>query len=80
MQNSLEVLFHPQSVAVIGASENPSTYGYFFMDHMLDYGFKGQIYPINPKVTEIMGIKAYPSLDDVPGTVDYVIHGIGVSP
>jgi acyl-CoA synthetase (NDP forming) len=79
LRDSLEVLFHPQSVAVVGASENPSTYGYFFMDHMLDYGFKGKIYPINPKATEIMGIKAYHTLDDVPGTVDYVIHGIGVN-
>ncbi|OGO22555.1 MAG: hypothetical protein A2144_02390 [Chloroflexi bacterium RBG_16_50_9] len=49
------------------------------MHHMLDYGFRGKIYPINPRQPEIMGIKAYPGLEDIPGTVDYVIHLIGVN-
>ena len=49
------------------------------MHHMLNYGFSGKIYPINPRQNEIMGIKAYPSLEDVPGTIDYVIYLIGVN-
>ena len=48
------------------------------MHHMLNYGFSGKLYPINPRQNEIMGIKAYPSLEDVPGTIDYVIYLIGV--
>jgi len=79
LPDALEFLFHPHSVAIVGASENPATYGCFFMHHMLDYGFGGKIYPINTRQPEIMGIKAYPSLDDVPGTIDYVIHVIGVN-
>ena len=78
-QDSLEFLFHPKSVAIVGASENPASYGCYFMDHMLSYGFSGKIYPINPRQTEIMGVKAYPSLEDVPGTIDYVICCIGVN-
>lgn len=78
-QTSLEFLFHPQSVAIVGASENPTTYGYFFMHHMLNYGFSGKIYPINPRQAQIMGVKAYPSLDNVPGNIDYVVHLIGVN-
>ena len=78
-QDSLEFLFHPKSVAIVGASENPASYGCYFMHHMLNYGFSGQIYPINPRQTEIMGVKAYPSLEDVPGTIDYVICLIGVN-
>jgi acyl-CoA synthetase (NDP forming) len=78
-QDSLEFLFHPESVAIVGASENPVTYGCYFMHHMLSYGFRGRIYPINPRQPEIMGIKAYPSLEDIPGTIDYVIHLIGVN-
>ncbi len=49
------------------------------MHHMLNYGFSGKIYPINPRQNEIMGVKAYPSLEDVPGTIDYVIYLIGVN-
>lgn len=79
LQDSLEFLFHPQSVAIVGASENPVTFGYFFMHHMLNYGFSGKIYPINPRQPEIMGVKAYPSLEDVPGTIDYIIYVIGLN-
>lgn len=79
LQDSLEFLFHPESVAIVGASENPVTFGYFFMHHMLNYGFAGKIYPINPRQPEIMGVKAYPSLEDVPGTIDYIIYVIGLN-
>ena len=79
LQDSLGFLFHPESVAIVGASENPVTFGYFFMHHMLNYGFAGKIYPINPRQPEIMGVKAYPSLEDVPGTIDYIIYIIGLN-
>jgi acyl-CoA synthetase (NDP forming) len=79
VDKSLEFLFHPQSVAVVGASENPTTYGYAFMHHLLHYGYRGNIYPINPRQPEIMGVKVYPGLDAVPGAIDYVIHLIGVN-
>jgi len=49
------------------------------MHHMLNYGFSGKIYPINSKQPEIMGVKAYSSLEDVPGTIDYVIYLIGIN-
>ena len=70
---SLEFLFHPESVAVVGASTNPDSYGYDFSAHLINYGYPGKIYPINLKQPEILGIKAYPSLEDVPGNVDYVV-------
>jgi len=76
---SLEFLFYPKSVAVVGASENPMSFGCDFMNYMLSYGYSGKIYPINPKQTEIMGLKAYPSLEQVPGTIDYVICCIAVN-
>ena len=79
MNKSLDFLFNPESVAIVGASENPATYGYSFMHHLLYYGFSGKLYPINPRQPEILGVKAYPSLDAVPGTIDYVIHLIGVN-
>ncbi len=77
--NSLEFLFKPASVAIVGASENPTTYGYSFTQHLLSYGYHGKLYPINPRQPEILGVKAYPNLDEVPGSIDYVIHVIGVN-
>jgi acyl-CoA synthetase (NDP forming) len=78
MSSSLDFLFHPKSVAVVGASENPTSWGRFMLEHLKSYGFKGPFYPINPRQPEVMGIKAYASLDEVPGTVDYVIYIIGI--
>ncbi len=69
----MEEIFHPKSIAVIGASNNSRARGYAYIRHLLDHKFKGKIYPINPKYSEVLGIKAYPSLREVPGSVDYVI-------
>jgi acyl-CoA synthetase (NDP forming) len=76
---NLDFLFSPKSVALIGASTNPSSFGFYFMEHFKNYGYKGDLYPINPKSSEIMGIKAYPGLDQVPGNVDYVICCIALT-
>ena len=78
LNKSLEFLFKPESVVIVGASENPASYGYSFMQHMLNYGFSGKLYPVNARQPEIMGIKAYSSLDAIPGAIDYVIYLIGV--
>ncbi len=68
----LDFLFKPRSVAVMGASNNTFSIGNRVVKNLLDYGFKGQIYPINPKESEILGLKAYPSVLDVPKPVDIV--------
>ncbi len=72
----LEEILHPQSIAVVGASDNPSASGYNFLYHLLDYGYQGKIYPVNLRYPEILGIKAYPSIRDIPGPVDYVISAV----
>ncbi len=72
-------IFHPQSIAVVGARGSPAARGYGFFASLLEFGFKGKIYPVNPKYPEILGIKAYPSLREIPGTVDYAICGIPAS-
>ena len=71
--DTLEEIFHPQAVAVVGASENPRVAGHRFIACLLKYGYQGKIYPVNPKYSEILGIKAYPSLREISGSVDYVI-------
>ncbi len=74
----LDCLFYPRSVAVAGASNNPSSRGYDFMQHLINFGYKGKIYPINLKSPEIMGIKAYPTLDSIPDQVEHIIYCIGL--
>ncbi len=75
---SLDFLFHPRSIAVVGASNNIESHGHNHMNFQLTYGFKGEVYPINPRQTEILGRKAYPSLAVVPGDIDHVIIAVGI--
>jgi acyl-CoA synthetase (NDP forming) len=73
LKDILETAFHPASIAVAGASEDPLSFGHQFFRHLLDYGYAGQIYPVNPNKESIFGLKAYPNLTSIPGKVDYVI-------
>ena len=70
---TLETAFHPKAIAIAGASEDPFSFGYHFVRHLLDYGYPGHIYPVNPSKKSILGLRAYPSLTSVPATIDYVI-------
>lgn len=78
-KSSLEGVFNPKSVAVIGASNQPGKWGYLLLEHIIEGGYKGKIYPVNPKGGEIQGLKAYPSIKDIAGTVDLAVIGIPAS-
>ena len=69
----LNGLLRPKSVAVIGASNTPGKIGYSVVDNLIKDGYKGKIFPINPSSPEILGIKAYPSVTDVPEAIDAAI-------
>jgi acyl-CoA synthetase (NDP forming) len=69
----LESLFRPKAVAVIGASSKELSIGNRVIKNLIDFGFRGSIYPINPSADEIRGIKAYKSILDCPDGVD-VVH------
>jgi acetyltransferase len=75
-KSDLDCIFNPKSVAVIGASNQRGKWGYVMLEHIIQGGFKGCIYPINPKGGEIQGLKAYTNIKDVPGTIDLVVIGI----
>jgi acetyltransferase len=68
----LDGLFKPRSVAVIGASNNPFSIGNIVIRNLAEYGFKGPIFPINPKETHIRSFKAFRSVLDVPDEIDLV--------
>ncbi len=69
----LDAFFRPQSVAVIGASREPEKLGYAVLANLKNGGFAGQLYPVNPKADQILGLKAYPSVLDIPGQVDLAV-------
>jgi len=70
----LEEIFHPKSIAIVGASSNEPETGW--PARLLDFGYSGHLYPVNPRAAEINGLKAYPTVRDIPGPVDYAIFNI----
>lgn len=74
---TLEYMFHPRSIAVVGASNSifsPATL--MFLEPLQQFGYKGNIYPVNPNTDSVSGLKAFPTIRDIPGPVDHVICAI----
>ncbi|WP_119458983.1 acetate--CoA ligase family protein [Rhodospirillaceae bacterium SYSU D60014] len=69
-------IMKPNSVAVIGASGEEGKIGNSVMKNLINGGYQGTIYPINPKADEILGLKAYKSIKDIPGAVDIAVFAI----
>ncbi|MBS7614238.1 acetate--CoA ligase family protein [Candidatus Bathyarchaeota archaeon] len=69
----LDAFFKPRSIAVIGASREPEKVGHKIVKNLIEYGFKGRLFPINPKADEILGLKCYSSVLDVPEQVDLAV-------
>lgn len=74
MTYSLTEILNPGSIAVAGASDDGR--GGRFITPLIEMGFKGPIYPVNPKYPEVMGFRCYPTVRDIPGEVDYVISSV----
>jgi len=73
---SMKRIMQPKAVAVIGASDEAGKIGNSVMKNLINGGYKGEIYPIHPKATEIMGHKAYKSVKDVAGEIDTAVFAI----
>jgi acetate---CoA ligase (ADP-forming) len=69
----LDSFFNAKSIAVIGASRTPGKVGFDILKNLIQYSYDGMIYPINPSAAEILGRKSYPSLSDVPGSIDLAV-------
>jgi acyl-CoA synthetase (NDP forming) len=74
--NPLDILFNPDSIAVVGASRNPSTPNYNLLANLVRLKFQGRLYPVNPNVQEIDGMKSYPSLKDIEDEIDMVVSSV----
>jgi acetyltransferase len=70
---SLEKFFCPDSVAIIGAAREEGKVGRTILDNIINFGYKGKVFPINPKADDINGIKCYKSILDVPQDVDLAV-------
>ncbi len=75
----LDVFFAPRNVAVIGASEKPGSVGRTLLWNLISSPFGGTVFPVNPKRSSVLGIKAYPSIAAVPEPVDMAIIAIPAS-
>jgi len=71
---TIKHIFEPEKVAVIGASSDSTKLGFTILENILRAGYKGTIYPINPKAEKVQGIKAFPSILDIPDpAIDFAI-------
>jgi acetyltransferase len=72
----LKKIFHPKSIAVIGASTKKGKVGHTVLRNIIKNGFPGPVYPINPTAKTILGKKCYPSVSDVPNAIDLAVFAI----
>jgi len=70
---NLDKIFNPKNVAIIGASDEGGTVGYALTKNFTSLGFNGKVYPVNIRKTEILGVKAYQSIEQIPDSIDLAI-------
>ncbi|MGZ5173065.1 MAG: CoA-binding protein, partial [Burkholderiales bacterium] len=79
MRTDLERFFNPRAIAIIGASQDFITISGQPLKHLQSHGYKGKLYPVNPRYQEVAGLKCYPSLADVPDSPDLVLILVNAS-
>ncbi len=72
----IRCLFEPSSVAVVGASHTPGKIGHTILKNIIDGGYEGEVYPINPKGGEILGRKVYAAPGEAPGEIDLAVTAV----
>ncbi len=69
----MKELFEPSCIAIIGAAREETKIGHIVLKNLIDSGFPGKLFPINPKSSEILGLKSFGSILDIPGPVDMAV-------
>jgi len=72
-------IFYPKSIAVVGASAERGKFGNTFLNALLSFGYKGKVYPVHPRETEIYGLKTYASVGKIPEVVDFAVITVPAS-
>ena len=73
IKNGISRLFWARSVAVVGASSNPAKLGHEILANIVSGGYEGEVYPVNPKADEILGLQVYPTVSEIPANLDLVV-------
>lgn len=73
---TLDQLTAPQRVAIVGASDNPTRIGGRPISYMLNHGYTGQIFPVNPKNETIQGLPAYAQISEIPEEIDFALIAV----
>ena len=71
--NDMQYILSPGSIAVVGASNRPGSLGLAIFRNLIEAAYQGILYPVNPKAKSIQGVKAYPTLTDIPDPVDMAV-------
>ena len=69
----MKALFYPDSVAVVGASRNPRKIGYQVLRSLVEYGYQGRVYAVNPAAESILGVRCYRSISEIPDSIDLAV-------
>src|SRR5258708_17925322 len=75
-RGAIEAMLRAQSIAVIGASNRADSFGQNVVMHLTGTGYRGNIYPVNPRYEELAGLRCYPALADVPERVDCAVLAV----
>jgi acyl-CoA synthetase (NDP forming) len=75
-RSAIEAMLRAQSIAVIGASNRAESFGHNVVTHLTGTGYRGNLYPVNPRYEELAGLRCYPSLSDVPERVDCAVLAV----
>ena len=74
--DNLQYALNPSSIAVVGASRYPSKVGNKVVAELLEWGYTGKIYPVNPRADKVLGLKSYHTLKDIHDCVDLVFVAV----
>ncbi|MBI3895550.1 MAG: GNAT family N-acetyltransferase [Acidobacteria bacterium] len=72
-RHSLDPLFNPSAIAVIGASTTPGKVGYQVMKNLISGGFSGVVYPVNPNHRAVLGVRSFPGLHEIPEPIELAL-------
>jgi acyl-CoA synthetase (NDP forming) len=75
----MQKLFDPRSIAIIGATQDKRRVGGIALDHLVDFNYRGAIYPINPKYPELFGLPCYPDIESLPQAPDVVVLSVAAA-
>ncbi|MDW5563050.1 MAG: acetate--CoA ligase family protein [Methanomassiliicoccus sp.] len=71
--SSMRSLFEASSIAVVGASQKEGKIGHIIVKNLIGSGYRGELYPVNPKASDVLGLRCYPDLVSIPGEVEMVV-------